>query len=122
MAMRTILSISQDEELLLSRSEVLRLTDAKVIAARAAEAKKILKERRFDLVVLCHSLSSEDTLEIVGLARHKTVAVPVLKIVSQADPVSEWTDLASDPTAPYKPEVLVEQVQELLNLSPTGRD
>ena len=80
--MRTILSISQDDGLLLARTAVLRRTDAEVIAARADEAKKILKKRRFDLAVLCHSLSSEDTIEIASLARHQTIAVPALRVVS----------------------------------------
>src|SRR5580698_6363933 len=99
MRTRTILSISQDDGLLLSRAAVLRKTDAEVIAAKANEAKKILKTRRFDLVVLCHSLSPEEILEIVSLAHHQTIAVPVLRVVSQIDFVSDWTFVAPDAAA-----------------------
>jgi DNA-binding response OmpR family regulator len=118
--MRTILSISQDEGLLLSRAAVLRKTDAEVTAAKAKEAKKILKTQRFDLVVLCHSLSPEDTLEIASLARHQTIAVPVLRVVSKTNFVSEWTFVAPDAAASCDPRVLVEKVAELLNISPSG--
>ena len=118
--MRTILSISQDDGLLLARTAVLRRTDAEVIAARADEAKKILKKRRFDLVVLCHSLSPEDTLEIASLARHQTIAVPVLRVVSKTDSVSEWAFVAPDAAASCDPRVLVEKVAELLNVSCLG--
>jgi hypothetical protein len=116
--MRTILSISQDEGLLLTRTAVLRRTDAEVIAAGAIEAKKILKTRRFDLVVLCHSLSPQDTLEIASLAQ--TIAVPVLRVVSRNDVVSEWVLIAPDAAASCDPTVLVEKVAELLNVSPSG--
>jgi DNA-binding response OmpR family regulator len=78
--MRTILAISKDDSLLVTRAAVLRRTNAEVIAAKANEAKKLLKERRFDLVVLCHTLSPEETLEIASLAHQQTIAVPVLKV------------------------------------------
>jgi hypothetical protein len=71
-------------------------------------------------VVLCHSLRPEDTLEIASLARHQTIAVPVLRVVSRADVVSEWTFVAPDAAASSDPRVLVEKVAELLNVSPWG--
>jgi DNA-binding response OmpR family regulator len=70
--MRAILTISHDEMLLATRAAVLRKTKAEVVAATANEAKKILKTRQFDLVVLCHSLSIEETLEIASLAHQQT--------------------------------------------------
>ena len=118
--MRTILSISQDDGLLVSRTAVLRKADAEVIALKAVEAKKILKTRRFDLVVLCHSLSPEQTLEIASLAHQQTVAIPVLKVVANAEPFSEWTFVAPDAAASSDPRILVEKVAELLNVSKWG--
>jgi DNA-binding response OmpR family regulator len=87
--MRTILTISQDEMLLATRAAVLRQTKAEVVAAMASEAKDILKSRQFDLVVLCHSLSPEETLEIASLAHQQTIAVPVLTVIPNADHVAE---------------------------------
>ena len=104
----------------MSRSAVLRKADAEVIAARANEAKKILKTRRFDLVVLCHSPSPEETLEIASLAHEQTVAIPILKIVANSEPVSEWTFVAPGAAASSDPRILVEKVAELLNVSPWG--
>jgi DNA-binding response OmpR family regulator len=118
--MRTILTISQDELLLETRAAVLRQTKAEVVAATASEAKKILKSRQFDLVVLCHSLSVEETLEIASLAHQQTIAVPVLTVVPNADPVSEWRFIAPDSTASCDPGLLVEKVAGLLSVSPSG--
>ena len=118
--MRTILTISKDEMLLATRAAVLRKTNAEVIAATAREAKKILKSRQFDLVVLCHSLSTEETLEIASLAHQQTIAVPVLTVVPNGDPVSEWRLVVSDSTASCDPRMLVEKVAALLNVSPSG--
>ena len=118
--MPTILTISQDEMLLTTRAAVLRRTEAEVIAAMANEAKKILKSRKVDLVVLCHSLSKEETLEIAALAHQQTIAVPVLKVVSNADPISEWRFIAADSTAPCEPKKLVQKVAELLRGSQSG--
>jgi DNA-binding response OmpR family regulator len=118
--MRTILTISQDEMLLATRAAVLRKTNAEVIAATASEAEKILKSRQFDLVVLCHSLSPEETLRIASLAHQQTIAVPVLSVVPNAEPVSEWRFLESDSTASCDPRMLVEKVAGLLSVSPSG--
>ena len=118
--MRTILTISQDEMLLATRAAVLRQTKAEVVAATASEAKKILKSRQFDLVVLCHSLSIEETLEIASLAHQQTIAVPVLKVVSNADPVSEWRFISPDSVASCDPKTLIEKVAGLLSVSQSG--
>jgi hypothetical protein len=93
-----------------TRAAVLRRTKAEVIAATASEAKKILKSRKSDLVVLCHSLSREETLEIASLAHQQTIGVPVLNVVSNADPVSEWRFIAPDSVASCDPKRLIEKV------------
>lgn len=118
--MRTILSISQDDGLLLTRTAVLRRTDAEVIAAKPNEAKKFLQKRRFDLVVLCHSLSLQQTLEIASLAHEQTIAIPILKVVANSEPVSEWTFIPADAATSSDPRILVEKVAKLLNVSPSG--
>jgi DNA-binding response OmpR family regulator len=119
--MRTILAISQDERLLTTRAAVLRKSNAEVIEARADEAKKILKARQFDLVVLCHSLTVEETLEIASLAHRQTIAIPILRLVSNAEFASEWTFITPDAVASGDPRVL-ERVAELLNVSLSGRN
>ena len=118
--MRTILTISQDEMLLATRAAVLRKTNAEVVAATASEAKKILKSRQFDLVVLCHSLNSEETLEIACLAHQQPIAIPILKVVSNTEFPSEWALIAPDAVASCDPRILIEKAAELLNVSPSG--
>jgi DNA-binding response OmpR family regulator len=120
--MRTILAISQDERLLSTRAKVLRRANAEVIEARADEAKRILNARQFDLVVLCHSLTVEETLEIASLAHRQTIAIPILKVVSNTESASEWTFIVPDAVASCDPRVLVEKVAELLNVSLSGRN
>jgi hypothetical protein len=119
-AMRTILAISQDDSLLITRAAVLRKTNAEVIAAKANEAKKILESRRFDLVVLCHTLSPEETLEIASLVHRQTIAVPVLKVISNTEFASEWRFIGPCSAASCDPKILVETVAELLNISKSG--
>jgi DNA-binding response OmpR family regulator len=118
--MRKILAISKDERLLASRAAVLRRTNAEVVAADASEARNILKTRQFDLVVLCHSLTPAETLEIASLAHQQTIAIPILKVVSNTEFASEWTFLAPDAVASSDPRVLIDKVAELLNVSRSG--
>jgi CheY-like chemotaxis protein len=118
--MRAILTVSQDEMLLETRAAVLRKANAEVIAATASEARKNLKSRQFDLVVLCHSLSVEETLELAALAHQQTIAVPVLTVVPNAVPVSEWRFIAADSVTSSDPRGLIEKVAGLLNVSLSG--
>ena len=118
--MRTILTISQDKLLLATRAAVLRRTNAAVVAATATEAKKILQSRKFDLVVLCHSLSPEEMLEIAFLAHQQTIAVPVLNVIANVDPVSKWKFIAPASVVSCDPRMLVEKVAGILSVSPSG--
>ena len=118
--MHKILAISKDEGLLITRAAVLRRSNAQVTTATANEARKILKSGQFDLVVLCFSLSVEETLEIAFLAHPQTIAIPVRKVVPNLDPVSEWRLIGPYSTAPWDPGTLVERVAELLRVSQLG--
>lgn len=118
--MHKILAISDDESLLTTRAAVLRKTNAQVTTATARQAKKILKSRKFDLVVLCQSLDVDETIEIASLAHHQTIAVPVLCVVANAVPISEWRFIAPDSVASSDPRILVERVAELLRVSQLG--
>jgi CheY-like chemotaxis protein len=115
--MHTILAISEDDRLLITRKEVLRRTNSEVVAAKPEEAIELLQTRRFDLVVLCHSLTHEDTVEIASLAHQQTIAIPILKVMSSLEPVSEWIFVAPDAVASSDPRILIDKVAELLNVS-----
>lgn len=81
-AMCTILAVGQDEDLLHTRSAVLRKCNAGATTARASEAIEILKAERFDLVVLCHTLSTEDRNTLVLLAHQQPSDIRVLEILN----------------------------------------
>jgi CheY-like chemotaxis protein len=87
-----------------------------------SEAKNILKAHRFDLVVLCHSLTVQDTLEIASLAQNQTIAIPILKVVSNTEFVSEWTFITPDVAASCDPKILVEKVAQVLNRTGPTRE
>jgi CheY-like chemotaxis protein len=111
--MCTILAIGQDEELLYTRSAVLRKCNAGVITARPSEATEILKAGRFDLVVLCHTLSTEDMNKLVSLA-HQASDMQVLEILKASAPSWERARSGADDTAPSNPASLVAKVIEMM--------
>jgi CheY-like chemotaxis protein len=111
--MDTILAVGQDEGLLSSRAAVLRKCNADVVAAKASEALKFLKAQRFDLVVLCHTLSSEDMNEVALLAHQQASDIQVLEILKTTELSCGQSSDADDVALP-KPETLVAKVTEML--------
>jgi DNA-binding response OmpR family regulator len=108
-----ILAIGHDEELLNTRSAVLRRCNAGVIAARPSEAIEILKAGRFDLVVLCHTLSTADMKKLVSLAHQQASDIQVLEILSASAPRWERACSGADDTALSNPASLVAKVIEM---------
>jgi CheY-like chemotaxis protein len=113
--MRTILAVGQDKELLWSRSRVLRQCKAEITSANGAEALNLLRTRRFDLVILCHTLSSTDLFAVAQLAHEQVEFTTVLQVVASAEPDSE--DAVADILVPSDPETLVTTVANILGCS-----
>jgi DNA-binding response OmpR family regulator len=111
--MCTILAIGQDEELLNTRSAVLRRCNAGVIAARPSEAIEILKAARFDLVVLCHTLSTEDMKKLVSFAHQQASDIQVLEVLQASAPSWGRARSGADDTSPSNPVSLVAKVIEM---------
>lgn len=113
--MRTILAVGQDEGLLSTRSAILRKCNADVVAARASEAIQILKAQRFDLLVLCHTVTSVDMNELASFAHHRANDVRVLEILNATE--LNWCPRCSgaDDMVQSKPETLVAKVTEMLS-------
>jgi CheY-like chemotaxis protein len=111
--MCTILAIGQDEELLYTRSAVLRKCNAGVITARPSEAIEILKAGCFDLVVLCHTLSTEDRKRLVLLAHQQASSIQVLEVLRATEPSWEHAFSGADEMAPSNPERLIAKVIEM---------
>jgi CheY-like chemotaxis protein len=115
--MLTILAVGQDAELLSTRAAVLRKCNAGVISASPSEASLILKGQPFDLVVMCHTLSTDEMNELSLLARRQGSDVQVLEVLDAVE--SSWNrqPSAADDIVQSKPEALVAKVTEMLSVS-----
>ena len=120
--MVTILSVGKDCDLLDSRAAVLRQAKADVITADFTNAMQTLRNQRFDLVVLCHTLTTEEMIEVGRAAHELQNGVSVLKLVSDTRPYGENNDADADDVSRSNPAILVEKVVEMLHLTdaPTG--
>ena len=65
--MGNVLAIGHDIHLLHTRSLVLEQTGAEVYGARLEPALALLEAQFFDVVVLCHTLSEQETLRVCKL-------------------------------------------------------
>jgi len=110
--MCTILAVGRDYELQVTRSHVLRQTKADVITASADEAVGILKAKPIDLVVLCHTLSQREMMEIASVA-HQWAPTRVLHLTSRRMEGSP-PELAADAVIVAEPQLLVAKVTQLL--------
>jgi hypothetical protein len=114
--MTTILSIGQDCGLLFSRAAVLRQAKADVITADFRDAMETLANQRFDLVVLCHTLSAEEMIELGRAAHELQKGVRVLQVVSETEPYLGDVDVNADDVSPANPATLVDKVVEMLDV------
>ena len=115
--MVTILLVGQDGGLLYTRAAVLRQAKADVVTADFTNAVETLRNQRFDLVVLCHTLSLEEMIELGRAAHELQNGVHVLQVVSDIRPYGQVDPVAGDDVARSKPEILVNKVSELLHLT-----
>lgn len=115
--MLSILSVGQDSGLLHTRAAVLRQSKADVITAKFTQAMQTLRDQRFDLVVLCHTLSTEEMIEVRQASHALQNGVPVLQVVSDIRPFGQVDPVAADDVARSNPATLVDKVVEMLNLT-----
>jgi DNA-binding response OmpR family regulator len=109
--MGTILTVGKNSDLLWSRAETLRRTGAEVRTAHLKEAVAILKAESVDIVILCHTLSELEMMEVASLAREKapTTRVVYLTLTGMDDLRIE----SADAVVTGRPETLVAKVKEL---------
>jgi hypothetical protein len=67
--MFSILSVGNDPWLLETRAAVLRYTGAEVDSADARSARRAVILHRYDLLILCHSVSMEDASDLKQMCR-----------------------------------------------------
>ncbi len=77
-----VLSIGKDRELLQYRAMVLRLARCTVASAMPEEARSLLAESRFDLVVLGHTLLAREKKALASLVRREHPATKLVALFS----------------------------------------
>jgi CheY-like chemotaxis protein len=118
---RKILLAGQDPRLLSTRAAVLKKTGAEVVSCNASEALQLMELRRFDLVVLCHSLPAGEAEMIADSSRKHSDKTRVLLVTSGARPESLGDTAKFDAVALPDPARLIAQAVELLQGLPDHR-
>ena len=77
-----ILLSGSDSRLLATRAAVLSKTGAAVVFHTAIETLEVLNRDRFDLVVLCHSLTQAQLAVIVDKVHQKIPGTKILMVTS----------------------------------------
>jgi DNA-binding NarL/FixJ family response regulator len=111
---RRILLVSRDLMVLQTRKLMLGAYFEVHAAARAVEATMLLSEQRFDLIVLCYTLTDEDCQKILAAAQLQCPDVKILMLTvtgyAAAHPKMDSCYLPSE----QGPFVLVKKSAELL--------
>lgn len=117
--MPKILLVGQDFRLLVTRAAVLAKTHASVVSFSAVEALKVLDGERFDLVVLCHSLTEKEVAEVTETVHRQWAGTRVLLVVSSI--AQERSYKGVDATSLPDPDRLIGCTAELLQGLPNYR-
>lgn len=113
--MGKILSIGLNATLLYTRNLVLQQTGAEVYSAKAEPAVALLDSQYFDVIVLCHTLSSDDTTRICRLTE---LFWPITRLLFVGElAYNDEPDCNLDIAFPWRlgPLALVELTRDLLN-------
>ncbi len=90
MALYHLLSIGADPSVLATRSDVLKRAGYLVSTASSeTSARQILGQGGFDLVVVCHSLTSADRTKILQAARSSEKSPKIVAINRQSEPEAD---------------------------------
>jgi CheY-like chemotaxis protein len=111
---RKILLAGQDPRLLTTRAAVLKQTGAEVVSCNASEALKLVESKRFDLVVLCHSVLAGEAATIADRAHKHNDKTWVLMVISGMNPESLGDAAKFDAVTLPDPARLLAQAAELL--------
>jgi DNA-binding response OmpR family regulator len=88
-----VLVVSRDEMLLRSRQLILGAFFLVEGAGRFTEARAMLNSKSFDLIVLCHSLTSTECEQLAMLARKQVPRPQVLAMsASSRASINPWAD------------------------------
>lgn len=112
--MPKILLVGNDLRLLTTRAAVLAKTKASVIYCNALEAEQIFQSDSFDLIVLCHTLTGEQSAEVTGIANQKLPGTKILMITSSTSEDRPPKGVVFDGLVSSDPAGLVSRASRLL--------
>jgi DNA-binding response OmpR family regulator len=116
--MQAILLVGADEMLLKTRSAVLSTTGTEVVSSDATSSLAMLAERKFDLAVLCHSLTPEASTPLAKAMRGGSPRTRILQLVAQRVWWEEFDPQGIvDATCSADPKQLVAMTEHLLERS-----
>jgi hypothetical protein len=113
-----ILAVGQDEALLVSRAAVLCKTTAEVMRAGPDGALGLLRQKRFDAIVLCHTLSIQESIDLANAAHGRGTLV--VQVLPGSSSNQGYESIPADVLADADPERLVSQVAEVLHRTGTS--
>lgn len=118
--MPAILLIGEDDFLLETRAAVLRETGAETVRSTVGDALPQLQARRFNVVILCHSIPEHLSETLAVLIRQNWPATEILQISATRDYEECTGDGVTVSSA--TPERLIATVVSLLGRRPPLKD
>lgn len=91
-SMPRVLVVSRDVPLLRARDLMLGTFFSVLTAGTVAEARNLIEEERFDLLVLCHSLTEQECRQLTKSAQLRRSTVKVLATSPRGKDVKPWAD------------------------------
>ena len=117
--MLAILLIGEDEFLLETRAAVLRSTGAEMVCTDVSAAIRMLERKKFDVAVLCHSISGSACQTLVEVIRQNWPSTRILLVSAgrswEMDARPEGVEVCMP-----DPERLIERTVELLGRRKPG--
>ncbi|MCU1226283.1 MAG: hypothetical protein JWQ42_4376 [Edaphobacter sp.] len=116
--MPKILLAGNDFRLLGTRAAVLGKTGASVVCCSASETREIIRTEKFDLVVLCHTLSDQEAAQIIDIVRRHWPQTRTLQVVFDGAVERPYRETDLNATSSAEPSRLVRRTTELLQALP----
>jgi hypothetical protein len=114
--MPKIVLAGQDVRLLKTRAEVLKKTGAEIVYCTGSEALQVVMSEMPALLILCHSIATDEAESIAEKVRACCPATKVLLVVSQVIAERLHEDAKFDATSLSEPSRLVTRATELLQV------
>jgi DNA-binding NarL/FixJ family response regulator len=112
--MSKILLAGNDFRLLATRAAVLARTKASVVCCNAVEAMTVLEREAFDLVIICHSLTEKQTIEVTEKVRERLPRARILLMLSDVASEIVYKGIEIDAISSATPGDLIRRASEML--------